>query len=122
MDAVKFFEESKRMCESFNGCRDCPLKNLGDYLYPCKLDEYVPENKEIDKIISIVEKWSSEHPVKTRQSEFLKMFPNASIDHDGALRIDPCFIDRKIAEEEVACNKFSGCRECRKNYWFEKIE
>lgn len=113
MDAVEYLNKKARMSHNCEiGCGECPLSDF------CCRDE----QGNAEKMVDIVEKWSFEHPIKTRQSEFLKMFPNASIDHNGVLRIDPCFIDRKIAEEEVACNKFSGCRECRKNYWFEKIE
>lgn len=31
--------------------------------------------ESIGEMISIVEQWSKDHPIKTRQSEFLKMFP-----------------------------------------------
>lgn len=33
------------------------------------------EKKTQKKAVSIIEKWSDEHPVKTRQSDFLKMCP-----------------------------------------------
>ena len=125
MDAVKFFEESKRMCGSFDRCTDCPLINLEDYFFPCKLDEYVPENKEINKIVSTVEKWSAEHPVKTRQSEFLSVFPNAELNTDGILTVAPCLVDktfnRSAGNTEECCIK-NDCIKCRKEYWLAEVE
>lgn len=64
MDAVKFIKEHRRMCKTYHSCRSCPLKDT-----PCTSIAAV--NPEV--IVPIVEQWSSEHPVKTRQSEFLEI-------------------------------------------------
>lgn len=66
MDAVKFFKEAKRMCRVIN-CEECPFG--GEECGFISADN-------IEEVIKEVEKWAEEHPVKTRQSEFLKMFPN----------------------------------------------
>ena len=77
------------------------------------------------EVVEIVERWGKEHPRKTRQSEFLKMFPNAQI-FEGVLKIEPCeLIDSKLNSEE--CHSYdefglSGCYECRKKYWLEEVE
>lgn len=130
MDAVEFMKESNRMCKAFN--ENCKSKD-GNNFY-CGLryeadkngescDEYIRNHP--DKAVAIVEKWAKEHPRKTRQSEFLKMFPDAQI-FEGVLKIEPCeLIDSKLNPEE--CHSYdefglSGCYECRKNYWLEEIK
>lgn len=125
MDAVKFFEESKRMCGSFNRCTDCPLVNFEDNFFPCKLDEYIPESKEINKVVSTVEKWSAEHPVKTRQSEFLKMFPYADLNTDGILSIAPCIVDKNFNRKTNGVEEYciiKDCNKCRREYWLAEVE
>lgn len=120
MDAVEYLRNKMRFEDAFcrSSCTRCPFNstNNGQGVECEDLEVKHPETA-----VEIVEKWSAEHPVKTRQSEFLKLFPNANIDPEGVLRIDPCFIDGKITDE-VACNKFSGCLECRKNYWLAEVE
>ena len=75
--------------------------------------------------VEIVGQWNKEHPIKTRQSEFLKIFPDAQI-FEGVLKIEPCeLIGSKLNSEE--CHSYdefglSGCYECRKNYWLEEVE
>ena len=49
-----------------------------------------------EKSVQIVEQWAKEHPIKTRQSQLLRMFPNAMINEsDGVLCITPCKIEGK---------------------------
>nr|DAO00620.1 MAG TPA: hypothetical protein [Caudoviricetes sp.] len=55
-----------------------------------------------------------EHPVKTRQSEFLKMYPNARID-DGVIFLGPCAIDNSHK-----CTL--DCKKCCRDYWLAEIE
>ena len=62
-------KELKRMCKEHQHCIDCPFVNLeGCSLYR------LPSN-----IDDIVEKWVSEHPVKTYAMDFFEKFPNARI-------------------------------------------
>ena len=111
MDAVKFLGEAKRMCSKHGSCVGCLLED-----YSCNYRKI--ENPE--KLVAIVEKWSKEHPVKTRQSEFLKMFPNADIDKDGVLIVIPCHIDKNM--KKVYCQVLNGCVECRRVYWLAEVE
>lgn len=111
MDAVEYLKEKARMTNECNiPCDDCPV-----HAFCCN-----SESKNAEMMVSIVEKWASEHPVKTRQSEFLKMFPNADIDKDGVLIAIPCHIDKNM--KKVYCQAFNGCVECRKAYWLEEVE
>ena len=122
MDAVEFFEEHDRMCNSFGGnCTDCEIYKVTMSSLTCNAFIFTRPRE----MVAIVERWAKEHPRKTRQSEFLKMFPNAQI-FEGVLKIEPCeLIDSKLDSEE--CHSYdefglSGCYECRKNYWLEEVE
>ena len=71
-------------------------------------------------IIEIVDKWSKEHPAKTRQSEFLKMFPEASLRDGKIIDICPLLLDRKYKKGDE-CSA-SSCLECMKDFWLKEIE
>lgn len=113
MDAVEFLKEKERMCSKCSACSRCPVckENNGVYM---DCEDLQIENPE--EFVAIIEKWSVEHPVKTRQSEFLKMFPNAKMTELGSLKICPADVDRNIE-----CSGES-CTNCRKKYWFEEVE
>lgn len=117
MDAVKYFKEKSRLCKNNATCTECPLfqSNSGKDLACGDLEADYPE-----QAVAIIIKWSAEHPVKTRQSEFLKMFPNAGLDIEGILRIDPCDLDIEMEKRKV-CNA-QDCDACRKNYWLAEVE
>lgn len=112
MDAVEFLKQFNRMCKTYNddGCTECPA-----YRYHC--GEEFDEQEEDG--VSIVEQWAKEHPVKTRQSEFLKMFPNANLDDYGIPLIAPC--DVYDEERKSGCWE-NGCDKCRHNFWLKEIE
>lgn len=114
MDAVEFLKARSRMCND-NVCEgDCPL------FYCC--NDRIDDN--MVKLVSIVEKWAKEHPVKTRQSEFLKQWPDAEIGDDGLPSVAPCqlYKDMEEKDENGVCCKNCGCAECRRDFWLKKIE
>lgn len=114
MDAVKFLKEKKRMCDKYSDCTGCPAseKNTKFNIGCGSLKEQFPE-----EFVAIVEKWSAEHPIKTRQSEFLKMFPDADIHRNGILEICPRRIENsKMFDCHINCN------DCRKEYWLAEVE
>ena len=122
MDAVEFLKEKERMCDKYkcssdHTCSDCPChsKRNGTNKICISLRKTSPA-----KYVEIVEKWSADHPVKTRQSEFLKMFPNAKINSDGVIDIDPCSFDKKI--EHHCDEKYDNCDDCYKEYWLEEVD
>lgn len=110
MDAVKFINERRRMCDSYNICSECPIHS--DTKMDC--DKYL--NTHPENYVKTVEKWSDEHPEKTRQSEFLKIFPNAALDDDH-IDICPKDIDTKII---IDCRRI--CRDCEREYWLAEVE
>ena len=114
MDAVEFLKAKYRLCSSYPCGDNCPLIDSCD-------DEsdggYVRQ-------VRTVEQWAKEHPVKTRQSEFLKQWPDAEIGDDGHPSVDPCQLHKEMANVEVHdgyCNKY-GCDECRRDFWLKEIE
>lgn len=95
-------------------CTDCPLSSTNngmDLVCDC-LEKVRPE-----KAVEIVEKWAKEHPIKTKQSEFLKMFPNTWIRQDGCIDICPAGVD-----ETFRCIDFTECEKCLNKFWSEEIE
>ena len=120
MKPQDFVKEYSRLCDAYrlpqkSACRtDCPFINMR-----CAFPENVNINhpERFEKTYNIVEKWSDTHPVKTRQSKFLKMFPNAVIDEDnGILCIRPCDID-----ESIGCTNGKGCDDCYRKYWLAEV-
>lgn len=116
MDAVEFFKTVNRLCEN-QSCRECPVCKEG----VCMVMNMVGIDgglvESIEETVSKVEQWAKDHPVKTRQSEFLKLFPNATIDEDnGILCIKPCTID-----ESIGCTNGKGCDDCYRKYWLTEV-
>lgn len=108
MDAVKFLEERARMCG--HGCENCPA-----CIDTC--DIYSPDC-DYESLVETVEAWAAEHPRKTRQSEFLKQWPDAMVYSDGILDIYPCILEK--ARRCDKCN--NGCTECRHEFWMQEVE
>lgn len=112
MDAIEFLKERRRMCYSYKSCYGCPFR--GDV---CSISNTMSDD-DYKKIIITVEKWSKEHPRKTRQSVFLEQYPNANI-IEGTLTICPYnlgLIDK--------CRSGLGnlCYECREKFWMQEVE
>ena len=90
MDAVKFLMEFNRMHQHYD-CEGCPRQREG-----CSLvDKRKPY---FEKLVSDVEKWSKEHPLRTRLQDFLGKYPNAPIEPDGT--------------PDVCCIPLGYCKKC----------
>lgn len=127
MDAVEFLKAKNRMCKTFDSCsgRDggaiCELyAKSNEKGLSCA--DYANDYPE--EAVEIVERWAKEHPRKTRQSEFLKIFPRVSMTSNGTIDFCPESFD-----EEFACpekGKFyrgeCECLDCRRKYWLEEVE
>lgn len=108
MDAIKFLEERARMCG--HGCKNCKV-------YGEQCDIYT-EGCNYESLVEAVEEWSAAHPRKTRQSEFLKQWPNADISADGWLEIYPCEVDTTYGGQ--SCDK--NCLDCCRKFWMQEVE
>lgn len=83
MDAVEYEKGRRRMCRTNilkkGSCEGCDAYSV--LMHRC---DFVPpppgrkadDEKVIKKNIATVEQWVKDNQIKTRQSEFLKMFPN----------------------------------------------
>lgn len=93
-------------------CSDCPLSssNNGTGISCTNLEMSYPE-----KAIAIVQKWSDEHPQKTYLSEFLKKYPNVSLEDDGTPNFCPYRLGLMGADD---CRKDGNCVKC----WNQPIE
>lgn len=69
-----------------------------------------------ESLVKTVERWNEKHFIKTRLSEFPKLFPNASLGRDDILTICPITID-----STVKCNTDS-CFDCKRNYWMHEVK
>ena len=117
MDAVEFLKTVDRLCRAEEDCSSCPLNG---YACDANLKDvaryYTLES--VQDMVQKVEQWAKEHPVKTRQSEFLRMFPNAMIsESDGILCITPCNIEGK----SIGCPNGKNCGDCRREYWLAEV-
>lgn len=112
-----------RMCKAHRLCGDCPV-SLNNNNSNLECMTFVARNP--DKANEIILKWCEEHPIKTRQNEFLKMFPNAMKD-EGIINIDPCIVDETLhlASSCWECakkNNVEDCAQCCKEYWLAEVE
>lgn len=113
MDAAELLKTFRRFCKSKESCSECELISKGDKGCILDMDEYL---EKAVRSVQIVEEWAKEHPAKTRQSEFLKMFPNAGFCQD-VIDISPCSIEKEMRK----CCGDRECDECKRTYWLTEV-
>ena len=109
MDAVEYLKIAKRMCSFNERCIGCPLNGFCNGNY-----EHI-ENPE--EMVAMVQKWAKEHPVKTRKSELLKIYPDIA-DNNGDIVLCPKVMDRAF---ECRCGEMT-CHKCMDEYWLSEVE
>lgn len=114
MEAVEFFKTVNRYCKN-QGCKKY-LACRGDLCMIWPDDDSV---KSIEETISKVEQWAKDHPVKTRQSEFLKMFPHANINSFTDTFCVAHFDKTKTCKASAPTDEM--CEKCRDAYWNEEV-
>lgn len=116
MDAVEYLKTFHRLCKSQDGCSGCisgcPLLNEEDGYCIADISECAKE------AVQIVEQWAKDHQVKTHQSEFLKMFPNAVI-KNGTIAICPQNVCESYTPEDGCL--YTACGLCRKRFWLAEV-
>lgn len=116
MDAVEYLKTLRRICkekEWGSSCMDCPAVHI------CGGTICHATQEEMAEALKTIEAWEEEHPAKTRQNEFLKMFPRADMPV-GIINIKPCEVDIEVYHKE--CGNFDSCWPCMRKYWLEEIE
>lgn len=117
MDAVEFVNKMNRMCLKYPGCVGCPIETENQ-------DEDCMSKVPAEQMVAIVEKWTSEHPRKTRQSVFLEQYPDADISDDGLPDVAPCQLCVGLIHGESTedCENRGLCVECRREFWDQEVE
>ena len=105
---ANYFAEKERLCASILECIDCPLRHGNDCTNI--------ENKYPKRAISIVQKWSDEHPQRTYLTEFLKNYPNVQL-YDTGIPKGICPYHLGLMSKDN-CRKDHNCNEC----WSQIIE
>ena len=113
MDAVEYVKNQFRLCRSKDSCYECPLQDKENCCCITDTIEYV------EKAVQIVEKWVKDNPVKTRKSEFLKLFPDAEM-----VNIERTFCVAHF-EPTKKCKGINPseeqCIACRYRFWNEEV-
>ena len=121
MDSVKFIEERRRMCKSFDTCcNGCPAFNACNNNLCCAVGN--ESMMDATSQIAIVEEWSAAHPRKTRQDVFLEQYPCAKIDSQGVLYVCPAVV---YGDNVCPKNKDDTqiiCYDCRREFWMQEVE
>lgn len=119
MDAVKF------LVECHNYCEDCRAKTgdkwTTEKCFMCELNYHINVFKQegAERMVELLERLVEEKK-KTRQSEFLKLYPSARI-FENRLNVCPLDLDKTFD-----CYKYwsidKSCNGCKHHYWGERIE
>lgn len=114
METRDFLSAMTRICSDNECTNDCPAR------FFC-MNSYDGNTKDdIEKVEKVVEEWLKYHPVKTRQTEFLKKFPNTVVGY-GTINILPCWLDKTLAQDCDGAHP-RECVECKKAYWGKEVE
>ena len=118
MDALEFLRERKRMCKSFGtSCDGCPLNGSR-----CT-DINSMNDGDLERILVKVEQWSKGHPRKTRQSVFLKLYPETILDDFGVISLCPMKVSATYRDSDGNCNSQEIlCIDCRRKFWMQGVE
>lgn len=112
MDAVEYLKTLCRMCHC--ECLKCEFGKARSGFETCP----VWQKNHPEEAVAIVEKWAKEHPAKTRQSVFLKHYPNALILSHGCLNACPMDV---FSDADINCNT-QPCFECKNAFWLAEVE
>ena len=109
MDAVEFLDKVDR------------LSKRGSTEEKMRYTDYRAAGDNVGAV-KVVERWAVAHPIKTRQSEFLKQWPEALF-REGILQICPASVSHgfrgKIGECVV---EPKDCQKCKRQFWLEEVE
>lgn len=112
---MNYLREFNRMCNSHEyRCRDCSMDrhNNGELRYCGSFIKEFPE-----RAVEIVQKWSDEHPVKTRLDDLLERCPNVPLDGEGFPHFSPSMLGY--------CGDCDRCRNWKnpdmRNCWGEPL-
>lgn len=106
MDAVRYIVECDRMCRSFPNCRDCPIRARLSF---SSCEQFKIDNPE--ETVAIVEKWSAEHPKKTRLQDFMEKHPGAEVNADSLPPFMPSWLGY-CGKSCYSCERQPTAKDC----------
>lgn len=110
MDAVEFLDKVDR------------LSKRGFTEEKMRYNDYRTAGDNVGAV-KFVERWAAAHPVKTRQSEFLKLFPGAGPTKDGVIAICPNTFSPVYKDEMGLCKwHYTECDNCCRKFWLAEVE
>ena len=99
-----------RMCNYYEHCEGCPFDNN-----ECDCDKYLVQSP--DNSTKIIDKWITDHPIKTYASNFYDKFPNAKKDKNNCPEMclvcvygGECPYDNRFVSGESCGENY--CKEC----------
>ena len=117
MDALEFMKERTRICRHYTNCVSCPLAGM------LCTDNLSRSDKACEELIATVEKWSKEHPRRTRQSALLEQYPEAELDLTGVIAICPTSLSSDYRGNGGGCkHPDTACYKCRREFWMQEVE
>lgn len=118
-EVIKFLRELNRMCRE--ECDyGCPICETTDEVTPSNCGTWLQTHPEI--AADYVAKWAADHPAATRQTEFLKQFPNAGLDSSGTVCICPRDLDTRFVHQCVGNRDVNmSCEACRGRWWSREM-
>lgn len=122
MDAMKFLSEAKRMCNNAGPCNTCDASAFCGFtsVFPRDFGEV----DQMQKMVKLVEKWAEEHPRKTRQSDFLRLFPQVMLTDDGIIDLCPSRLSEnyRVPGTTLCGSVDKNCSSCLREFWGQEVE
>lgn len=111
MDAVEFLDKVDR------------LSKRGSTEEKMRYNDYRTA-RDNTRAVKFVERWDAEHPIKTRQSVFLELWPETRLMQNGVITICPLDVSAAYRKEDGSCAilRSSSCTECRREFWLAEVE
>ena len=98
MDAFDFLKAKARMCRVYRDCAECPAD--GNCVIKINANS---SNKQIEKVVAIVERWAAEHPHETRLSKLLRQYPKAKAEVIKEYCQCPIYLGYSCPSPKVRC-------------------
>lgn len=118
---------AREECDFYVGnCRDnqfnCLYEDDGEEPDGCDGCKYEYKREDESPCTECCNNYTSKferRPKKTRQDEFLKMYPNARM-LNGIISICPKLVDGNCDRCRIYAKR--SCTECHKDYWLQEVE
>lgn len=111
MDAIEFLQTAHRRAKS-------NPYYYGDSIFLINLTD----KDDWKQLVNQVENWGKEHPIKTRMSKFLEVYPDVPMAEDGLPVVAPCEINKEWQKKSEKENCEGTCAYCRKDFWLQEME